>query len=58
MSPKKSLSPLCLLRKALHIIYKSFVRLHLDYGDIFYNKSEIKNLKAKLERFNTKLVLQ
>ena len=28
----------CLLRPSLLQIYKSFVRLHLDYGDIIYDK--------------------
>lgn len=28
-----------LLRPVLHTIYKSFVRTHLDYGDIIYNQA-------------------
>ena len=27
-----------LLRPVLHTIYKSFVRTHLDYGDIIYDQ--------------------
>ena len=33
---------------------KSFIRPHLDYGDIIYGKT----LKTKLKIFTTKLVLQ
>ena len=31
--------------KALLIIYKSFIRPHLDYGDILYDKPEMKIFK-------------
>ena len=27
-------------RNALRTIYKSFIRLHLDYGDILYDKPD------------------
>ena len=36
-------------RKALLTIYKSFVRPHLDYGDILYDKPDNQNLENKLE---------
>ena len=38
-----------LLRPALFTIYKSFTRLHLDYGDIIYNKTYNESFKSKLE---------
>ena len=38
-----------LLRPALFTIYKSFTRLHLDYGDIIYNKAYNGSFKSKLE---------
>ena len=37
-------------RKALLTIYKSFIRLHLDYGDILYNKPENKKFQNKVEK--------
>ena len=37
-------------RKALLIIYKSFIRQHLDYGDILYDKPENQNFQNKLEK--------
>ena len=37
-------------RKALLTIYKSFVRPHLDYGVILYDKPEIENFQNKLEK--------
>ena len=33
---------------ALITIYKSFVRLHLDYGDVLYDKPNNKNFQNKL----------
>ena len=48
----------CLRRKALLTIYKSFARSHLDYSDILYDKPGNLNLESKTERFNTKFVLQ
>ena len=35
-------------RKALLTVYKSFIRLHLDYGDVLYEKPENENFKNKL----------
>ena len=37
-------------RKALITVYKSFIRLHLDYDDILYEKPENENFKNKLIR--------
>ena len=37
-------------RKALLIIYKLFVRPHLDYSDILYDKPENQNSENKLEK--------
>ena len=37
------------LKKALLNIYKSFIRPHLDYSDILYDKPENKNFQNKLE---------
>ena len=37
-------------RKSLLTIYKSFVRPHLDYGDIIYDNPENKTLINKLEK--------
>ena len=37
-------------RNALLTIYKSFIRPHLDYGDILYHKSENENFQNKLEK--------
>ena len=37
-------------RSALLTIYKLFIRTHLDYGDILYNKPENENFQNKLEK--------
>ena len=37
-------------RNALLTIYKSFVRPHLDYGDILYDKPNNENFQSKLEK--------
>ena len=37
-------------RNALLTIYKSFIRPHLDYGDILYGKPENENFQNKLEK--------
>ena len=44
-------------RPSLLQIYKSFVRPHLDYGDIIYDKTFIGSLQKKLEtmRYNAAL---
>ena len=36
-------------RDALLRIYKSFIRLHLDYGDIIYDKPDNESCKNKIE---------
>ena len=43
-----------LLRKALLNIYKSFVRPHLDYVDIFYDKPGNLNFESKIEKVQYK----
>ena len=44
-------------RKALLTIYKSFVRPHLDYGDILSDKPENQNSRNKLEKVQYKACL-
>ena len=44
----------CLSRKALLTIYKSFVRPHLYYGDIFYDKPGNLNFESKTENVESK----
>ena len=39
-----------LLRNALRTLYKSFVRSHLDYSDILYDKSSNDNFQNKMEK--------
>ena len=39
-----------LARSALLTIYKSFIRPHLDYGDILYDKSDNENSQTKIEK--------
>ena len=39
---------------ALLRIYKSFIRPHLDYGDIFHDKPHIKSFKNKIENIQYK----
>ena len=39
------------------IIYKSFIRLHLDYGDILYDKPGNQNFQNKLEKVQFKACL-
>ena len=41
---------LSILRDSLLTIYKSFVRPHLDYADIIYDKPGNANFESKLER--------
>ena len=43
--------------KALLTIYKSFIRLHLDYGDILYDKPGNQNFQNKLEKVQYKACL-
>ena len=55
---KKCNKLICLIRRlsvnvprsALLTIYKLFIRPHLDYGDILYNKPENENFQNKLEK--------
>ena len=44
-------------RKALLTIYKSFIRPHLDYGDILYDKPGNPNFETKLEKCQYKACL-
>ena len=37
-------------RNALLAIYTSFIRPHLDYGDIFYDKPNNENFQNKIEK--------
>ena len=40
-----------LLRNGLLTIYKSFIRPHLDYGDILYDKPNNENFKSKIDQY-------
>ena len=42
-------------RDALLKIYKSFVRFHLDYGDIVYDIPNNESLTSRLERLSIRL---
>ena len=44
-------------RKALLTIYKSFIRPHLDYGGILYDKPENENFQNKVEKGQYKACL-
>ena len=50
---------LSISRDSLQTIYKSFVRPHLDYADILYDKPGNANFESKLERaqFNAWLAI-
>ena len=39
-----------ILQNSVITIYKSFVRPHLEYGDIIYDQQNKKNLNHKIER--------
>ena len=41
-------------RDALLRIYKSFIRAHLDYGDIIYGKLHNESFKSKIENIQYK----
>ena len=43
-----------ILRDALLRIYKSFIRPHLDYGDIIYDKPNNDSFKNKIENIQYK----
>ena len=38
-------------RRSLVTIYKSFIRLHIDYGDVIFDQAYIKSFHKKLENF-------
>ena len=46
-------------RPALHTIFRSFIRPHLDYGDIIYDKACNESFHAKLEslQYNASLAI-
>ena len=44
-------------RNALLTIYKSFIRPHLDYGDILYDKLNNENFQNKIERIQYRACL-
>ena len=44
-------------KKALLTIYKSFIRPHVDYGDILYDKPENQNFQNKLKKVQYKVCL-
>ena len=46
-------------RHSLLTIYKSFVRLHLDYGDILYDQPNSRSLCHKIEtvQYNAALAI-
>ena len=37
-------------QNALLMIYKSFIRPHIDYGDTFYDKPNNENFQNKVEK--------
>ena len=49
--------PVSVPRKVLLTIYKSFIRPHLDYGHILYDKPENQNFQNKLEKVQYKACL-
>ena len=42
-----------LLRSSLLTIYRSFIRPHLNYGDVIYDQPENESSVVRLNRFNT-----
>ena len=44
-------------RNSLLTIYKSFIRPHLDYGDILYDNPNNENFQSKLEKVQYKACL-
>ena len=44
-------------RNALLSIYKSFMRPHLDYGDILYDKPSNDNFQNKMEKVQHRVCL-
>ena len=47
----------CLPRKALITIYKSFVTLHLDYGNILFCKPGNQNFESKIVKIQYKVCI-
>ena len=45
-------------RNALLTIYKSFIRPHLDYGDILYDKTSNDNFQSKIEKVQYRVCLE
>ena len=43
-----------LQRSALLRIYKSFIRPHLEFGGILYDKLDIENFQNRTEKLNTR----
>ena len=43
-------------RNALLTTYKSFIRPHLDYGDILYEKANNENFQNKIEKVQYRLL--
>ena len=50
---------LLLPRSYLLAIYKCFIRLHLDYGDVFYDQRNLSSLANKIEsvQYNAALAI-
>ena len=44
-------------RSTLLTIHRSFIRTHLDHGDILYDKPENKNFENKLEKIQYRVCL-
>ena len=55
----KTIGPIRKLHKQKFPIYKSFIRPHLDYGDIIYDEAYIASFHQKLEllRYNACLAI-
>ena len=49
-----SILSVCFSRKVLHTIYNSFVKPHLDYGDILCDKPDNENFESKIEKVQYK----
>ena len=45
-------------RPSLLIIYKSFIRPHLDYGDIIYDQTYIASFQQKVESIQYNRIVQ
>ena len=49
--------PVSVPKEALLTIYKSFIRPHVDYGDILYDKPENQNFQNKFKKVQYKVCL-